>query len=275
MTTAPATTQAYRVTPARVLRSEAHKLRTLRSSWITLGSAAALVLSVGIIMGATYTSDGGDSDVDTVILVLFGSTLGTLCTVVLGILVTAGEYSTGMIRASLTAVPARLPVLWAKAAVFTVTVLTVMVGAALITFAAAQLFLHDTDQAASLSEPAVLGAVLGNAAGDHVPEPDRPRTRRPDPLGAGRDRRLHRGRDGPSGGPEHAPVRRGGNRRPLLPHPGRRRPRLRHPAPRRGARRRSPARPRAVVRGKPRNGSAAPATPRRMTPARPEARMYG
>lgn len=165
MTTAPAPSSAYRVTPARVLRSETHKLRTLRSSWITLGSAAALVLSVGIVMGTTYTSDGGDSDVDTVILVLYGSTLGTLCTVVLGILVTAGEYSTGMIRASLTAVPRRLPVLWAKAAAFTVTVFSVMAAAALITFATAQLFLHDTDQAASLTEPAVLGAVLGNAAG--------------------------------------------------------------------------------------------------------------
>ncbi|MEV0578176.1 ABC transporter permease [Streptomyces sp. NPDC050392] len=155
----------YRVTPARVLRSEWHKLRTLRSSWITLGSAAALVLAVGLVMGITYTSDGGDSDVDTVILVLYGTTLGTLCTVVLGILVTAGEYSSGMIRASLTAVPRRLPVLWAKAAVFSATVLGVMLTTSLLTFVAAQLFLHDTDQAASLTDPGVLRAVAGNAVG--------------------------------------------------------------------------------------------------------------
>ncbi|MCX0245068.1 ABC transporter permease [Streptomyces drozdowiczii] len=155
----------YRVTPARVLRSEWHKLRTLRSSWITLGLAVVLILGVGILMGTTYTSDGGDSDIDTVILVLYGSLLASLCTVVLGILVTAGEYSSGLIRASLTAVPRRLPVLWAKAAVFTVTVFTAMFATALATFVVAQLFLHDTDQAASLSDPGVLRAVAGNAAG--------------------------------------------------------------------------------------------------------------
>ncbi|WP_328895320.1 ABC transporter permease [Streptomyces sp. NBC_00236] len=165
MTTTAPTPHPYRVTPARVLRSEWHKLHTLRSTWITLGSAAALVLAVGIVMGTTYTADGGDSDVDTVILVLYGTTLGTLCTVVLGILVTAGEYSSGMIRASLTAVPRRLPVLWAKAAVFTATVLGVMLATSLLTFVVAQLFLHDTDQAASLTDPGVLRAVAGNAVG--------------------------------------------------------------------------------------------------------------
>ncbi|MFH8518377.1 ABC transporter permease [Streptomyces gelaticus] len=155
----------YRVTPTRVLRSEWHKLRSLRSSWITMGSAAVLMLAVGLVMGTTYTSDGGDSDVDTVVLVLYGSVLSTLCTVVLGILVTAGEYSTGLIRASLAAVPRRLPVLWAKAAVFAVSVFVAMLTTALLTFLAAQFFLHDTDQAASLGDPGVLGAIVGNSAG--------------------------------------------------------------------------------------------------------------
>ncbi|MFC9856670.1 MULTISPECIES: ABC transporter permease [unclassified Streptomyces] len=154
----------YRITPARVLRSEWHKLWSLRSTWITIGSAAALILGIGLIMGATYTSGGGDSDVDTVILTLYGTLLGQLCIAVLGILVTAGEYSTGMIRASLTAVPTRLPVLWAKAAVFAVSAFTIMFVTALITFSTAQLFLHDTDQSASLADPGVLRAVAGNSA---------------------------------------------------------------------------------------------------------------
>ncbi|WP_327338143.1 ABC transporter permease [Streptomyces sp. NBC_01324] len=165
MTTVAVTPHPYRITPARVLRSEWHKLRSLRSTWITLGSTAALVLAVGILMGTTYTSGGGDSDVDTVVMVLYGTTLGTLCTVVLGILVTAGEYSTGMIRASLTAVPRRLPVLRAKAAVFAATVFTVMLATSLVTFVVAQFFLDDTAQAASLTDPGVLRAIAGNAAG--------------------------------------------------------------------------------------------------------------
>ncbi|MFJ7086369.1 ABC transporter permease [Streptomyces griseus] len=153
----------YRITPTHVLRAEWHKLRSLRSTWITVVSAVVMVLGVGLIMGGTYTSGGGDSDVDTVVLTLYGSMLGQLCLIVLGILMTAGEYATGMIRSSLTAVPARLPVLWAKATVFAATVFTVMFATALVTFAAAQAFLHDTDQAASFTDPGILRALAGNA----------------------------------------------------------------------------------------------------------------
>ncbi|MEU0404551.1 ABC transporter permease [Streptomyces sp. NPDC006197] len=153
------------ITPSRVLRSEWHKLRTVRSTWITVLTSVALLLGVGILMGTTYTSGGGDSDVDTVVLTLYGSQLGGIALAVLGILVTAGEYATGMIRATLTAVPSRLPVLWAKATVYTATVFTLSFLAALLTFLTAQVFLSDTDQAASLTDDGVLAAVAGNAAG--------------------------------------------------------------------------------------------------------------
>ena len=49
---------------------------------------------------------------------LVGVQIAQLAIGVLGVLVITGEYSTGMIRATLTAVPKRLPVLWAKAIVF-------------------------------------------------------------------------------------------------------------------------------------------------------------
>lgn len=162
-TTAP--TYAYALTPTRVLRSEWHKLWSLRSTRITLATASALVIGVGLLMGGAYTSGGGDSDIDPVILVLYGSMLSQICLAVLGILVTAGEYATGMIRATLTAVPARLPVLWAKAAVFAATAFTVSLTTALVTFSAAQLLLADTDQATSLTDDGVLTAIVGNSAG--------------------------------------------------------------------------------------------------------------
>ena len=41
----------------------------------------------------------------------------------LGVLVITGDYSTGMIRATMAAVPKRLPVLWAKAIVYGLVVL--------------------------------------------------------------------------------------------------------------------------------------------------------
>ncbi|MEV8627599.1 ABC transporter permease [Streptomyces sp. NBC_01268] len=171
MTPAPPTPTAHtpttnpRITHPRVLHAEWHKLWTVRSTWATLLTAVALVLGVGILMGATYTSDGGDSDVDTVLLTLYGSQLGAIALAVLGILLTAGEYATGLVRATLTAVPGRLPVLWAKAAVFTATVFTISLATALLTFEVAQVFLDDTDQAASLTDAGVLAALAGNAAG--------------------------------------------------------------------------------------------------------------
>ncbi|MFD5323595.1 ABC transporter permease [Streptomyces sp. NPDC127092] len=155
----------YGITPARVLHAEWHKLWTVRSTWATLLTAVTLVLGVGILMGTTYTSDGGDSDVDTVVLTLYGSQLGGIALAVLGILLTAGEYATGLVRATLTAVPRRLPVLWAKAAVFTGVVFTVSLLTALVTFLTAQIFLGDTDQAASLTDDGVLAAIAGNATG--------------------------------------------------------------------------------------------------------------
>ncbi|MGA4841017.1 ABC transporter permease [Streptomyces sp. G45] len=160
---APRTPAAYRVTPARVLRSEWHKLWTLRTTWITLLTASALVVAVGITMGSTY--DGDDSDVDTVVFVLFGTQLSQICLAVLGILVTAGEYATGLVRASLTAVPRRVPVLWSKAAVFGAVAFAFTFVTNVVTFLVAQFWLDGTDKELALTDSGVLGALAGSAAG--------------------------------------------------------------------------------------------------------------
>lgn len=158
-TAAPA---PYRLTTKGVLRSEWHKLWTLRSTWITLLMAAALVLAVGITMGTTY--DGDDAEIDTVVFTLFGTQLSQICLAVLGILVTAGEYSTGMIRASLTAVPHRLPVLWSKAGIFTAIAFTVCLVTNVVTFLTAQIWLSGSDKELSLMDDGVLGALATSAA---------------------------------------------------------------------------------------------------------------
>ncbi|MEV8310656.1 ABC transporter permease [Streptomyces flavidovirens] len=158
-------TLVHPVTPARVLRSEWHKLWTLRSTWITLLTASTLTLGIGVLMGVTYTPGGGDGDVDTVVLTLIGIQFSQIALAVLGILSTASEYSTGVIRASLTAVPRRLPVLWSKAAAFGAVAFTLTLITAVVTFLAAQLFLSGTDQAASLGDPGVTRALAGSAAG--------------------------------------------------------------------------------------------------------------
>ncbi|GAA2294081.1 ABC transporter permease [Streptomyces kunmingensis] len=154
---------AYAVTPRRVLHAEWHKFRTLRSTWLTLGLAAALVIGVGLVMGSTY--DGDDANIDTVLFTLFGSQLSQICVAVLGILISAGEYSTGLVRATMAAVPRRLPVLWAKAGVFTAFAFTFTFVTNTVTFLLAQIWLSDTDKSLSLTDSGVLGALAGNAAG--------------------------------------------------------------------------------------------------------------
>ncbi|MEU5686788.1 ABC transporter permease [Streptomyces venezuelae] len=160
-TPAVRTAPAYRLSTKGVIRSEWHKLWTLRSTWITLITASALVLAVGITMGSTY--DGDDSEIDTVVFTLFGTQLSQICLAVLGILVTAGEYSTGMIRSSLAAVPRRAPVLWSKAGVFTAVAFTVSLATNIVTFLVAQIWLADTDKELALTDPGVFGALTTSA----------------------------------------------------------------------------------------------------------------
>ncbi|MFI9153107.1 ABC transporter permease [Streptomyces sp. NPDC053367] len=162
MTTA---TAPVAVTPARVLRAEWHKLWTLRSTWVSLALTVVLTIGTGLLIGASYESGGGDDDIDTVLLVLLGMQFSQVILGTLGILATAGEHTTGQIRATMTAVPRRLPVLWSKAAVLGAVGFVTVLITNFLTFPLAQTFLADTNQAASLSDPGVARALVTNAAG--------------------------------------------------------------------------------------------------------------
>jgi ABC-type transport system involved in multi-copper enzyme maturation permease subunit len=93
---------------------------------------------------------------------LVGVQLAQLAIGVLGVLVITAEYSTGMIRASMSAVPKRLPVLWGKAVVYGVTTLVLMVPAALIAFIIGQAILSGGHLPhLGLGDPGVARAVIG------------------------------------------------------------------------------------------------------------------
>jgi ABC-type transport system involved in multi-copper enzyme maturation permease subunit len=97
-------------------------------------------------------------------IALAGVNVSQLAIGVLGVLVITAEYSTGMIRASFSAVPRRLPVLWAKAAVFAAVALVLMVPSVVAAFFASQAILsrHDILQI-SFTHPGVARAVVGGA----------------------------------------------------------------------------------------------------------------
>lgn len=175
----PGTTRPrYRVTLLRVLRSEWAKFWSLRSSWITLGAAVLILVALGFIASTSFDPSGSAARVgpapaassDGLGLALTGTSLAQLAIGVLGVLMAAGEYSTGMIRSTLTAVPRRLPVLWSKALTFAAVALAAcavavlaafLVGSTQVTGTSAELVLSDDGVLRSLAGAALYLALVG------------------------------------------------------------------------------------------------------------------
>lgn len=157
-----------RATLATAVSSEWIKLRSLRSTWWALLVTVVLIAGLGTLFAAVHAHQynngrGGDlADLqDPTQLSLRGIYLGQLAVGVLGVLVVSGEYATGMIRASLTALPRRWPVLVAKSAVFAVVTLLVAEVAAFAAFLLGQAALASTHLQASLSAPGAVRACIG------------------------------------------------------------------------------------------------------------------
>ncbi len=164
-TLGPPMATRLKVTLPRVVRSEWTKLRSLRSTVSTLLAGVVLMVGIGALFTAvTINQPGGMEPGQTAISTsLTGTFFAQLAVGVLGVLLITGEYSTGMIRASLTVVPQRLPMLWSKVAVFAVVVLGTMLVASFAAFFAGQALLSGQGLAASLSDPDALRAVVGAA----------------------------------------------------------------------------------------------------------------
>src|SRR4051794_1112248 len=102
---------------ARALRAELVKLRTVRSTYLALGSAFALALAVGLT-DCHHLAHGGDrAGFDPVGTPLDGFQFAQLAFGVFGVLAVSTEYATGMIRSTFAAVPGRGRAFAAKALV--------------------------------------------------------------------------------------------------------------------------------------------------------------
>ena len=168
-TTARATIPAgQRVTQARVIRSEWTKLRSVPSTAWSLLAAVALIVGVGALYSLLRvtrppTDPAAVASFDPTAVSLTGVQLAELAVGVLGVLLVAGEYATGTIRASLAAVPRRLPVLWGKAVVVGLATLVLCLPAALAAFLVGQSILAGEHLDIALSAPGVARAVVGSA----------------------------------------------------------------------------------------------------------------
>ena len=154
---------AQPVTLRRVIRSEWIKFWTLRSTWAVLGAAVVgmLVLAVVVAYNTRHLTSNLQANDIAPSSTLQGYFLAELLIGALGVLFVSGEYSTGMIRSTLVAVPRRLPVLWAKLVVFVTITAVSMITVSVVAFVSAQALLSHYRTGFSLSDPGVLRVVIG------------------------------------------------------------------------------------------------------------------
>jgi ABC-2 type transport system permease protein len=152
-----------------VVLSEWTKLRTLRSTLWSLAAAVVAMAGLGSVIAAVQMSRWTQLEpqerlrYDAIDVGVGGYHLAQLAIGVLGVLVITGEYSTGMIRSSLMAVPHRLPVLWAKIAVYGAVSFVLMLVSAFISFLCVQAIVSQRGQQVTLGAPHALRAVIGTA----------------------------------------------------------------------------------------------------------------
>ncbi|WP_291050228.1 ABC transporter permease [Herbiconiux sp.] len=147
-----------------VLASEWIKLTTLRSTVWAYAVLILLQVGMGMVLALNITTGSPQSDASTAVFAAsIGVMLNQLVISVLGVLVISGEYSTGQIRSSLTAVPKRLPVLWAKAIVFSVTSFVVSLVGILAAYAVTSPILSGAGVSSSLADPEVWAHLVGAA----------------------------------------------------------------------------------------------------------------
>jgi ABC-2 type transport system permease protein len=166
--TGPDHRAAFRAaTFADVLRSEWTKLRSVRSTFwaltatVVLGVALGAVISAAAAHGYTKSSVSGKLSWDPTGVSLAGAAIAELAIAVLGVLCISSEYSSGMIRTSLIAVPKRGRVLAAKSLVFAGVTFVVGEAVSFTAFFVGQALISGNAPHAALGDPGVARAVAG------------------------------------------------------------------------------------------------------------------
>jgi ABC-type transport system involved in multi-copper enzyme maturation permease subunit len=146
------------------LASEYTKIRSVRSTYWTLGALFVVSVGLGLAIAAATAANFNDHpaqkaafDATQVSLGLFFE-IGQLIIAVLGAMVITSEYSTGMIRTSLTAQPRRGVVYAAKAIAFSSVALVVSLITAFVAFFTVQAVYSPSGVAASLFHTAKIPA---------------------------------------------------------------------------------------------------------------------
>ena len=148
---------------ASVVRSEFTKIRSVRSTYWTLLVLVIITVGFGALasFGATRGQHGPFFDATQ--RSLGGLYISQLVIGVLGVLVISSEYSTGMIRTTLTTLPRRGLMIAAKAVVFAIVAFVTGLITCFVSFFLGQAIMSSDHISLSLSQPNVLRAVIGGA----------------------------------------------------------------------------------------------------------------
>ncbi|MGC8465448.1 MAG: ABC transporter permease subunit [Acidimicrobiales bacterium] len=147
-----------------VLRSEWIKIRSVRSTVITLG--VMVILGIGIsdlasLAGRAAVTRHAHHIINPVSQSLSGMLLAQIVIGVLGVLAFTGEISSNTIKTSVAAVPNRTVLLTAKLITFSVISVVVSEIVAFACFFTGQAIMSGPIATASISQPHVFGSVAG------------------------------------------------------------------------------------------------------------------
>ena len=164
---------AGRASFAGALRSEFTKIRSVRSTYWTLLATLVIVIGIGALFSyaeahnfsqfpaAAQAHQRAQEIAQATERSLFGLVLGQLIIAVLGALTITSEYSTGMVRTSLSVLPRRGTVFAAKALVFGVIALAAGLVSSFASYFLGQAILSGQHINSALGQPGVLRAVIG------------------------------------------------------------------------------------------------------------------
>jgi ABC-2 type transport system permease protein len=164
----PAYRADQRVTLIRVIHSEWTKLWSLPSTLWLLLITVVLVAGGGLLSGILQLSSlprgaAAVAAFNPTQLSQSGVGLAELTAGALGVLIMTGEYATGQVRLTFTAVPRRLPVLWGKLAALATALLVVGTIATFAAFFLTQAILAPHHLSATVGAPGVARSVFGSA----------------------------------------------------------------------------------------------------------------
>jgi hypothetical protein len=169
-TTLPTTlTTPARPAINRTVKAEWTKVRTLRSTWRSVGVAVVVTISLGAALVQSQVSSWDSmtpaqrSAFDPTSTAMIGLLFAAVILGALAVRTMTAEYATGMIRTTFAALPARRGVLAAKAAVMAALAFPVALVCDFVSFEIGQHILSAKHAEVTLGHPGVVEAIVFGA----------------------------------------------------------------------------------------------------------------